>query len=344
MATTSLAQRSFASLTGPQKAAVLLVQLGPERSALLMAQLDAEEVELITAEVVRIGDIDPQLADEVLIAGFGELVGPAGLGSGGPGFAKAMLEASLGSEAASEMLERLRGGDDSQPFLFLEDADTRQLISFLNGEMPQTIALVLAHLKAHQASAALTTFPTELQADVAHRIATMERTSPDIVAIVAESIRRKAGTVLAPQVDSSVGGVQPLVDIINRADPGTSKQLLEELAKRDPELADLVRAHMFTFDDILSLDDRSMQQVLREIEAATLAVALKGVRDELRDKVLDNVSARAKENLLEEMELMGPVRLSQAEEGRSAVVAAIRQLEESGQITIQRESDDELVA
>lgn len=341
---TSLATRSLASLTGPQKAAVLLVQLGPERSALLMSQLDPEEVELITVELMRLGEVDPELADEVLIAGFGELVGPAALGQGGPGFAKAMLEASLGKEAAGEMIDRLKGGDDKQPFLFLEEADTRQMVSFLQGETPQTIALVMAHLRSHQASAALVTFPAEVQADVAQRIATMERTSPDVVAIVAESIRRKAGAVLTAQVDEVVGGMQPLVEIINRTDAGTSKQLLEELAKRDPALADQIRASMFTFEDILSLEDKAMQLVLREVDAGTLAVALKGARDDLRDKILNNVSARAKENLLEEMELMGAVRLSQAEEGRSAVVAAIRQLEESGQITIQRESDDEFVA
>ena len=340
---TGLAVRSLASLTGPQRAAVLLVQLGPERSALLMSQLDAEEVELITFELMRLGDIDPQLADEVLVAGFGELMGPAGLGSGGPGFAKAMLEASLGKDAAAEMIERLKGGDEKQPFLFLEEADTRQLVSFLQGEMPQTLALVLSHLKSHQASSALVSFPPEVQADVAQRIATMERTSPDIVAVVAESIRRKAGAVLTAQVDEAVGGIQPLVDIINRTDAGTAKVLLEELAKRDPQLADQIRASMFTFEDILSLEDKAMQLVLREVDAATLAVALKGAREDLRDKILDNVSSRAKDNLLEEMELMGAVRLSQAEEGRSTIVAAIRQLEESGQITIQRESDDEFV-
>ncbi|MGQ7297346.1 flagellar motor switch protein FliG [Quadrisphaera sp. KR29] len=341
---TGLALRSVASLTGPQKAAVLLVQLGPERSALLMSQLDAEEVELVSAELMRLGEVDPELADEVLIAGFSELVGPAALGQGGPGFAKAMLEASLGKEAAGEMMDRLRSGDEKQPFLFLEEADTRQMVSFLQGETPQTIALVMAHLKAHQASGVMATLPAAVQADVAQRIATMERTSPDVIGIVAESIRRKAGAVLTAQVDEAVGGVQPLVEIINRADPGTAKQLLEELAKRDPVLADQVRASMFTFEDILSLEDKAMQLVLREVDAGTLAVALKGARDDLRDKILNNVSARAKENLLEEMELMGAVRLSQAEEGRSAVVAAIRQLEESGQITIQRESDDEYVA
>jgi flagellar motor switch protein FliG len=241
------------------------------------------------------------------------------------------------------MLDRVASAAVGQPFDFLQEADARQIVSFVNGEHPQTIALVLAHLRPQQASAAIGGLPSDVQADVAHRIATMERTSPDVIAIVAETIQRKASTVLTPQAVSVVGGVQPLVDIINRADPGTGKHLLEELAKRDPALAELVRAQMFTFDDILSLEDRAMQLVLREVDAATLAVALKGVRDEVRDKITRNVSERARENLLEEVELLGQVRLSAAEEGRAAVVQVVRQLEESGQITIQRESDDEYV-
>jgi len=342
--TVALMPRTAAAMSGPQKAAVMLVQMGRDRSAKVLSTMEESEIEFLTTEIVKLGDIDPDLADEVLLEFYSTFTGDTALGAGGMGFAKALLESSLGKEKAGEMFERVAAGQVGQPFDFLQEADARQILSFVTGEHPQTIALVLAHLRPQQASAAMTGLATDLQADVAHRIATMERTSPDVIAVVAETIQRKASTVLTPQAVSVVGGVQPLVEIINRADPSTGKNLLEELAKRDPALAELVRAQMFTFDDILTLQDRAMQLVLREVEAATLAVALKGVRDEVRDKVLTNVSERARENLVDEIEMLGQVRLSAAEEGRAAVVQVIRRLEESGTIQIQRESDYEYVA
>ncbi|WP_222710855.1 flagellar motor switch protein FliG [Quadrisphaera setariae] len=344
MASTALAPLNAATMTGPQKAAVMLVQMGKERSSKVLAQMDEEEIEALTTEIVLLGEIEPTTADDVLVEFYNELTGTGQLGTGGMGFARSLLESSLGKDRAGELLDRVTAGQIGQPFDFLQEADARQVLTFLTGENAQTIALVLAHLSPVKSSAAMTGLAPDMQAEVAHRIATMERTPPDVIAIVAETIMRKASTVLTPQSTATVGGVQPLVEIINRADPGTGKHLLEELAKRDPALAEIVRAQMFTFDDILTLDDRAMQIVLREVDAATLAVALKGVRTELRDKVLGNVSERARENLLEEIELLGQVRLSAAEEGRAAVVSVIRRLEESGQIQIQRESDDEYVA
>lgn len=344
MASTALMPLTAATMTGPQKAAVMLVQMGKERSSKVLALMDEEEIEALTTEIVLLGEIEPTTADDVLMDFYNELTGTGQLGAGGMGFARALLESSLGKDKAGDLLDRVTAGQIGQPFDFLQEADARQVLTFLTGENAQTIALVLAHLSPVKSSAAMTGLAPDMQAEVAHRIATMERTPPDVIAIVAETIMRKASTVLTPQTTATVGGVQPLVEIINRADPGTGKHLLEELAKRDPALAEIVRAQMFTFDDILTLDDRAMQIVLREVDAATLAVALKGVRTELRDKVLGNVSERARENLLEEIELLGQVRLSAAEEGRAAVVSVIRRLEESGQIQIQRESDDEYVA
>lgn len=341
---TALVPLSASMLTGPQKAAVMLVQMGRERSSRVLSQMADHEIEELTTEILRLGDLPETMADEVLLEFHATLTGGGGPGGGGMSYARALLESSLGAERAAGVLERVKTAQIGQPFDFLQEADARQIVSFVNGEHPQTIALVLAHLRPAQASAAMVGLAPGLQAEVAHRIARMERTSPDVVQVVAETIQRKASTVLTPQTAAVVGGVQPLVEIINRADPGTEKHLLEELAKRDPALAELVRAQMFTFDDILTLDDKAMQLVLREVDAATLAVGLKGVRDEVRDKILRNVSERARENLLEEIELLGQVRLSAAEEGRATVVKAIRQLEETGQITIARESEDEYVA
>jgi flagellar motor switch protein FliG len=218
------------------------------------------------------------------------------------------------------------------------------MLSFIAGEHPQTIALVVAHLSPEQASAVVSGLEPEVQSDVAHRIAVMERTAPDAVNAVAEILQRKTSSVLAPTGATTVGGVQPLVEIINRADPGTEKLILEGLEKRDRDLAEEVRSRLFVFDDVLTLEDRALQLVLRQVEAQDLATALKGARDEVKDKILGNVSERARENLVDEIEMLGPVRLSLVEEARSKVVQVIRSLEESGQITIRRDSEDAYVA
>lgn len=331
------------TITGRQKAALLLMQLGKERAARVMAQLDVAEIEELTAEILRLDRVDQSLADEVVDEFHAAAeIGP-GLG-GGIGFAQQLLEASVGKEQAAGMIERLQASMAGHSFDFLQQADARQVVSLLDGEHPQTIALVLAHLRPDHASAILAGLPEDLRADVAHRIALMERASPDVVAVVTEALQRKASAVLAPRELAAVGGVQPLVEIINRADPATEKSILEGLTARDEALADQVRALMFVFGDVVLLEDRAVQLVLRQVETGTLAQALKGSGTEVREKILRNMSERARENLVEEIELLGPMRLSQVEEARAAIVQVIRGLEESGQIVVRREGEDELVA
>lgn len=332
-----------ATLTGTQKAAMLLLQLGRDRAARVMAELELPEIEELTAEIMRLERVDADLADKVVEEFYAASIAGPGVG-GGAGLAQHLLEASLGPARAADVMERLQTTMAGQPFEFLQHADARQVVSLLNGEHPQAVALVLAHLRPDHASAILGGLPPEVQADVAHRIALMERAAPDVVTVVAESLQRKASTVLAPRELAAVGGVQPLVEIINRADPGTEKAILEGLAARDETLADEVRGRMFVFADIVLLDDRAMQLVLRQVETNDLSVALKGVPEEVRDKVLRNLSERARENLLEEIDLLGPVRLSQVEEARAGIVQSIRRLEESGQIVIRRDGEDEFVA
>ena len=242
------------------------------------------------------------------------------------------------------MIERLASSLQGQPFEFLQYADARQIVGLLNGEHPQTIALVMAHLRAEHASQIMTGLPPDVQAEVAHRIALMERASPDVVAVVAETLQRKASAVLTPTETSAIGGVQPLVEIINRADPTTEKAILEGLEQRDKDLAEEVRSRMFVFADITMLEDRAIQLVLRGVEMSSLATALKGADDEVKERILANLSERARENLVEEIDLLGPVRMSTVEESRASVVQAIRQLEETGQIVIRREGEDEYVS
>jgi flagellar motor switch protein FliG len=332
------------TLTGLHKAAVLLVQMGKENSAKVMAQLRDSEVEELTAEIVRMGTVEADTVHRVVeefhqIATANEYVA-----KGGVAVAREVLEASLGKEKAAEIFSRLQAAFVDVPFGFLQKADPRQVLSFVQDEHPQTIALVLAHMPAGGASAILSGLDSKLQANVAHRIATMDRTSPDIIRQVEATLERKMSSVLQPSDLSNVGGLEPLVEIINRTDRATERLILEGLAGRNPELAEEIRSKMFMFEDIVSLDDRSIQLVLRQVETNDLATALKGVRDEVRLKIMKNLSERAAENLTEEIELLGPVRLSNVEEAQAKIIQVIRALEESGQIVLQRGDDEEMVA
>lgn len=330
-------------LNGLRKAAVLLVQLGRDRAAKVLSELRDTEVEELTAEIVRLRDISPDVADDV-VEEFREMVSARRYaGQGGLAYAQELLEASLGPERARDLVSRLTVAASETPFHFLHRADPRQLLSFLAEEHPQTIALVLAHLHSEQSSIILSGLSPELQSDVAHRIAIMDRTAPDVIRQVESLLERKMSSVLGPSELATVGGVQPLVDIINRADRATEKLILTGLEGRNPTLAEEIRSRMFMFEDIVSLDDRAVQLVLRQVESADLATALKGVRPDVHDKVMRNLSERAGTNLAEEIDLLGPVRLHTVEEAQAKVVAAIRVLEETGQIVVRRGEDDEFV-
>jgi flagellar motor switch protein FliG len=302
------------------------------------------EVEELSAEIARLGKLDPVVVGDV-IDEFYAMATTKNAGTGGMDYARELLEASLGSERAQVVLDRLQASMNDMPFNFLSHADPRQLLSYVQHEHPQTIALVLAHIPAAMASSILAGLSPEVQSEVAHRIAVMDRTSPDVIRQVEQSLRRKLSAVLQPDELSTVGGLEPLIDIINRSDRTTERLILEALEARSPEIAEEVRRRMFMFEDIVELDDRSVQLVLRQVEPADLATALKGVNEEVRDKVTGNLSERGRDNLLEEIDLLGPVKVKMVEEAQQKIVSVIRSLEESGQIEIQRGGeDDELIA
>jgi flagellar motor switch protein FliG len=332
-------------MSGLRKAAILLVSIGRDRTSRVLSQLGEAEVEQLSAEIARLDAVSQDVSLEVL-GEFAELAQARAFASqGGLAFAREVLESSLGREKANEIIARLTATLMRMPFEFLRRVDPRQTLSFLQDEHPQCIALVLAHMGATEAAIVLSGLPGVTQADVALRIATMDRTSPDVVKQVESILERKVSSVAQPSEMSSVGGLGSLIDVINHADRGTERMILEGLAERDKELSDLVRAQMFVFEDITTLDDRSVQLVLRGVETSDLAVALKGVRADVRDKVLRNMSERAAEALQEEVDLLGPVRLKTVEEAQGKVVQAIRALEESGQIVISRGGDgDEFVS
>jgi flagellar motor switch protein FliG len=340
----SSTELEVAPMSGAQKAAVLLLQVGQDNAAKVLSHLRPAEIEELTAEILRLRAVSPEIAGIVLEEFHGMISSPLRGGLGGLDFAQSLLEGALGAEGAAEVLGRVAEAAVVQPFQFLHQADPQQILTFLTGEHPQTIALVVAHLRPDQASMILGGLSADMQADIALRIATMEATSSEYVRLVEDVVQRRTSTVLQAKTNSAVGGVQPLVDIINRADRGTERSILEGLATKNSALAEEIRALMFVFEDITTLDDRAIQLVLRGVETADLATALKGVTETVRDKILKNVSERARENLIDEIELMGPVRMSAVEESQQKVVAIIRQLEESGQIVLTRGGDDDFVA
>ncbi|MEU7903106.1 flagellar motor switch protein FliG [Actinoplanes sp. NPDC049118] len=332
------------SMTGLRKAAILLVRMGKESSSRVLSSMNENEVEELSAEIARLGKLEPEVVVDV-IDEFYAMATTKHVGSGGMAYARELLEASLGAERAQLILDRLQASMTDMPFNFLSHADPRQLLSYVQHEHPQTIALVLAHIPSALASSILSGLAPEVQSDVAHRIAVMDRTSPDVIRQVELALQRKLSTVLQPDELSTVGGLDPLVDIINRADRTTERLILEALEARNPEIAEEIRRRMFMFEDIVSLDDRSVQLVLRQVEPSDLATALKGVQEAVRDKVTGNLSERGRENLLEEMDLMGPVKVKMVEEAQQKIVSVIRTLEDSGQIEIQRGGEaDELIA
>ncbi|MCW2848617.1 MAG: flagellar motor switch protein FliG [Marmoricola sp.] len=328
---------------GVRKAAIVLIQLGPDRAAAVLSRLNENEVEAVTAEIARLDSIDVEENASVLGEFRDLLTARSHIAQGGLAYARQLLEQSLGSERASEIIDRLNAAAVQLPFQFLRRVDPAQLRSFIADEHPQVIALVLAHMSADKASLLLAGLPSDQQAEIAHRIAVMDRTSPDIVKAVESTLERKLSSMLQPAEVSRVGGLDPLVNIINRSDRSTERQIVEGLESLDAALAEEVKSRMFMFEDIVQLDDRSVQLVMRVIDTGSLALALKGVAAPVRDKITSNLSERAAADLVDEIEILGPVRLTQVEEAQQGIIRSIRELEEQGQIMLRRGNDDDFV-
>ena len=315
---------------------MLLVQLGSEDSAHVLRSLRPSEVEALTAEIARLDGADLHTQDAVLGEFSSMINAQEYYVQGGLELAEEMLVKTLGPEKAKDVLSRLSTSLSQTPFSFLRRVDARLLLTYLQDEHPQTISLVLAHMSADQAAVVLSGLPEDMQADVAHRLAVMDRTSPEIVRQVEGHLERRLANLVQSSDYSTVGGLGPLVGIINSSERSTERLILEGLEQRDPELAEEVRAHMFMFEDIVNLDDRAVQAILRQADTKALALALKGVSPEVRDKITRNMSERAGAGLVEEIEVMGPVRLKQVEEAQAVVIRLIRTLEESGDIIVSR--------
>jgi flagellar motor switch protein FliG len=330
-------------MTGREKAAVLLVSLGAEASAEVFKHLRQEEIDELTLEIAGIGHITPERRSAVVEEFYETAVAQEYIAEGGLEYARTVLERALGAERASEVMGRLSTSIQVSPFEFLRRTDAAQILNVIANEHPQTVALILAYLPPETAAQVVSALPEELQAEVAMRIALMDRTAPEVIREIERVLERKLSAVIN-QDFTTAGGLRALVDLLNQVDRATERTILEALDDQNPELADEVRRMMFLFEDIVLLDDRSIQQVLREVDAKELGVALKGTSDEVKDKIFRNMSERAAAIVREDLEFMGPVRVKQVEEAQQKIVAVIRRLEEAGQVVIVRGGEDELVA
>ena len=331
-----------APVTGAQKAAILLIVLGPERSATIFKHLKEEEIEELTLEIANTRSITPQVKEEILNEFYEICLAQQYIAEGGITYAKELLEKAVGTEKAMDVISRLTASLQVKPFEFVRKTDASQLLNFIQDEHPQTIALILAYLSPQQASMIVSALPQERQADVAKRIAMMDRTSPDVIKEVEKILESKLAS-LVNQDYTIIGGVDQVVEILNSVDRGTEKHIMETLEIEEPELADEIRKKMFVFEDILLLDDRAIQRVLHDVDNNDLALALKGSNEQVQNAIFNNLSKRLASMIKEDMEFMGPVRMKDVEEAQQKIVNIIRKLEDSAEIVISRGGGDEII-
>jgi flagellar motor switch protein FliG len=332
-------------ITPAYKAAVIAAQLGTAAARPVFAHMPNEEIQAITGEVARLKEVDPTLALEIIREFVTYAASTRMAGSGGLDVARELLDMIFDQSEADEMFEQMVSSIADLPFHFMRKMEHSQVLSFIKDEHPQIIAVVLAYLPADLASSVLCSLQDEIQGEVAGRIGLMGRVNPDSVRLVETVLKRKMSNVLVTTESSYIGGIEPLIGIIQRTDRQTEKVLLESIEEQDPKLAETIRSQLFLFEDIKNVDDRSLQLILREVNPQDLAMSLKGVSTGLHEKVLKNLSNRAAEMLEEELELMGRVRRTGVEEAQGKIVAIIRRLDEKGDIEISASGgEDDFVA
>ncbi len=329
-------------IRGVQRAAILLISLGPERSAGIFKHLKEEVIEEMTLEIANIRSVTPQVKEAVITEFYELCLAQQYIAEGGIGYAKDLLEKALGAEKAMDVIGKLTASLQVKPFEFVRKTDATQLINFIQDEHPQTIALILSYLSPGQAALVMSALPPERQADVARRIAVMDRTSPDIIKEVEKVLESKLAS-LVNQDYTIIGGVDAVVEILNTVDRGTERHIMETLEVEAPELAEEIRKKMFVFEDILLLDDRAIQRVLRDVENNDLTMAMKSTKDEVKEAIFNNMSKRLAVMIKEDMDFMGPVRMKDVEEAQQKIVNVIRKLEDAGEIVISRGGGDEIV-
>ena len=334
-------RQRYESLTGQQKVAVVLAQLRQETSAAILKALGDEEAVTLANEIANLPPLDRDVVARVVEEFIGKVNTTRSINQGGFAFARRVLAAAIGEERAAKVMPTMGSNAAAGPLAFLSQADPSNVAPLLVDEHPQTVAVILAHIPPGEGSRLLDAMPSDFRAEVAVRIATMGAVSPEAIGIAAQQLANRLKTLGATGA-SVPGGVPALVELLNGADGSTEKQVLASLEERDPELAEAVRARMFTFEDVLAMEDRTLQLVLRGIKIPDLAIAIKGASDdpEVMDKIKRNLSDRGQSELTEEIEVMGPVRMSMVDAAQSSIVRAVRELEASGEIVIARQTDE----
>ncbi len=332
----------FTGLSGRQKAAALLITMGTEVSAQVFKHLNEEEIETLTLEIANTRKITAEERQVVLDEFYQLALARDYISQGGIEYARDVLTKALGDDKAIDVINRLTASLQVRPFEFVRKADPTQLLNYLQSEHPQTIALILSFLPAEQGAAIMSSLPPELQIDIAKRIASMERTSPETIREIEKVLEKKLSTLVG-QDYTSIDGLETVVQILTRVDRGTERTILESLEVQTPELAEEIKKRMFTFDDLVLLDTRAVQRVLREVDSKELALALKVANENVKDLIFSSVSKRFAEMLQEDMEFMGPVRLRDVEEAQQKIVAIIRRLEEANEIVYSRGGDQVIV-
>ncbi|PNR96928.1 flagellar motor switch protein FliG [Petrotoga olearia] len=320
-------------LDGLKKSAILLVLLGPERASKILKKLDEEEVEQLTLEIANLEKIDEKTKTAVLDE-FREYVKAKDyINTGGVEYARNLLEKTFGPEKAIDIIDRLVSNLQVKPFEFLRKVDVSQMVNVLQNEHPQTVALILCYLSPQAASQIISELPESLQLDVIKRISTMDSANPDIVKEIESRLKDRL-SAFTVQTFSQVGGIDVTAEIMNNIDRAISNNIFEKLSERDPKLSDEIRRRMFVFEDIVKLDDRSIQRILREVDSKDLTMALKGSSEEVKNVIFKNMSKRASQIIKEELDFMGPVRVRDVDEAQQRIINVIRKLEESGEIII----------
>ena len=338
-----MAKDGISKLTGVQKAAILFITLGPEVSAGILKRLPEQEIQKITYEIANTTSVNTEQREEIMEEFLQMNQAKDFILEGGMEYAHTILSKALGNQRAQEIMEKVTEATQQyRPFSIARKADASQLLNVISYEHPQTIALILCYLQPERAAQVLSELSEETQSEVAYRIATMSSTSPMVIKEIEKVLESKLSSVVRNDM-TIIGGVDTLVGILNQADRTTEKNITESLEREDAELADKVKSSMFVFEDIITLDDISIQRILREVDAKDLALALKGCSEDVANSIYKNQSKRAAAALKEDMEFLGPVRLMDVEKSQQKIVAVIRRLDDAGEIIVSRGGEDAII-
>lgn len=332
----------IASVSSATKAAAIMLSLGSVGASKVYQHLSEEEVETLTLEIAKMHSLDPVLNKEIIDDFYGLCITKKTIAEGGVFFAKETLEKAFGPELAAKYMDRISGAMKTRAFEFLRKADTRNLMMILQSEHPQIIAFVLSYTRADQSSKIISELPKDMQYEVLKRIATLESVSPEIVHVVEETLHKHFTSIASVDM-AEIGGVNYVADIMNHTDRTTEKYLFDELGKHDPALSEEIRKLMFVFEDITNLGDVEIQRVLRDVDTQQLAVAIKGSSEDVKERLLANISSRARDGIIEDIKYLRNVRMKDVEAAQQSIVNVIRTLEEAGEIVISRGGEEDAI-